>query len=290
VESEAYFDKNRPTIFYNSKKYMPIFSSRACPFKCSYCHHIFGKRFRGRSARNVLDELRELYHNHGIREFEFYDDCFNADKRRCKEILRLFASSEMEDATLQFPNGFRADILDDEIIELLGRARVFSISIGVESGSARIQKLIGKNVNLERLESSVAKVSRQGVLLHGFFMFGFPTETLPEMNQTIALAKRLEIDTASFFILNPFKGTELASNTTDSLENREYDYFRVKHNLSHVSDKDLTSILRRAYAEFYFSPKRAKKITRALWSCPQVVKPGIRILVDRLFFIGAGKS
>lgn len=288
IEPEAYFSKNRPTIFYKNKNYMPVFSSRACPFKCSYCHHVFGKRFRGRSSRNVLEEMRLLYHEYGIREFEFYDDCFNFDKKRCKAILGEFSRSEMKDATLQFPNGFRADILDDEIIDLLGEARVFSISIGIESGSDRVQKVIGKNVNLRKLEAAVAKVSKRGVLLHGFFMFGFPTETRDEMEQTIDLANRLEIDTASFFIVNPFKGTQLDSHVEDHDEAREFDYFRARDNLSQVTDEELTRVLRRAYATFYLTPRRIKRVARALASCPHVVVPGLRILYDRLFFIGAG--
>lgn len=294
IDYRAYFRRKRIAIFYKNSAHMPVFTSRACPYRCVYCHSVFGKRFRSRSPDDVMTELRTLYRDFGIREFEFYDDCFNADRSRCKEILRRFAESEMQDATLQFPNGLRADIIDDETIALLKQARVFAISIAVESASPRIQKIIKKNVNLDKLKAVTEKISRQGIIQHGFFMFGFPGETKEEMEETLRFALDLDIATASFFIVNPFKETELArmaeeAGTRLETEPENYDYFRTSINLSQLSDAELSGILRKAYFRFYLSWKRLVRLLRAVTRCPSILFMIPKMLLDRILFIKIGK-
>jgi len=63
-----------------------IFTSRGCPFKCSFCArpHL-GKAFRARSFKNVVDELEECT-KFGIYDFLFYDDTFTVDRERVIDI------------------------------------------------------------------------------------------------------------------------------------------------------------------------------------------------------------
>ena len=75
--------------------YMPIFTTRACPFECIYCHQMFGKGFRTRSPENVLAEIRTLYEKHNVREFEIIDDIFNCDLQRAKQIFDMIIESGM---------------------------------------------------------------------------------------------------------------------------------------------------------------------------------------------------
>jgi len=297
IDYRAYFKTPRLLLIYKNAQYMPIFTSRACPFSCIYCHNIFGKGFRYRSPQNVLAEMRELYHNYGIREFEFFDDCFNVNQARSKEILRLFAESEMRDAWLYFPNGLRTDIVDDQTIRLWKEARVFRVAIAVETASPRLQKLIKKNIRLEKIKPVASKASRQGVILHGLFMLGFPTETREELHQTIRFALDMDIDTASFFIVNPFKGTELAEmaremGTPIDPDPARYDYFRAKFNLSRVSDEELTYLLRQANLRFYLSFKRIIRFLRILWYNPRALLNLPMIFFDRILTIkvGGGKK
>jgi len=293
IDFRAYYDVQRLLILYRNREYMPIFTSRACPYRCTYCHNIFGKGFRSRSADNVLAEMRELYHNYGIREFEIYDDCFNQNGPRSKEILRRFAKSEMQDAWLYFPNGLRTDIVDDETIQLWRQARVFRIGIAVESASQRIQKLIKKNNKLDKIKDVVRKASKEGIILHGFFMLGFPTEKREELHKTIRFALDSELDTASFFIVNPFKGTELAEMAkamdVDFREDADrYDFFRARFNLSQVSDEELTYLLQQANLRFYLSFKRIIKILRLLWRNPRSLAMLPQIFLDRILKIKVG--
>jgi hypothetical protein len=126
-------------------------------------------------------------------------------------------------------------------------------------------------------------------------MFGFPTETLAEMEETLRFALDLDIDTASFFIVNAFKGTELAELAARDghgidTSPEAFDFIRTRVNLSAASDEELSRMIRRAYFEFYFSRKRVRRVLRAISFCPRVLLEVPRLLLDRVFFISVGSS
>ncbi len=167
----------------------PIFTSRGCPFGCIYCHNVFGKKFRARSAENVLDELSMLKREYNIGEIEIIDDCFNIDLSRAKEIARGIIDRKL-DIAISFPNGIRADHMDKELVDLLKEAGTYRVYYAVETASPRLQKLIRKNVDLDRPKEIVDYTAAQGIMTCGFFMMGFPTETEEEIRMTIDYACR----------------------------------------------------------------------------------------------------
>ena len=245
-----------------------IFTSRACPYGCIFCHNMFGKRFRGRSPANVLAEIEMLARDHGIRELHLIDDCFNLDRDRAKAILQGLIARGL-DLKLAFPNGLRGDRLDDELLGLLKKAGTYKINFGIESGSARIQKLIRKSLDLEVVADAVARTAAAGIFTHGFFMLGFPGETAAEIQETIAFACRSRLHTAGFALLSPFPGTrvrELAEEMGIRIESRPDDasYAKLSANLSAVDDAALLRLRREAHRRFYFRPRQALRIFRAL--------------------------
>lgn len=241
-------------------KYMEVFTSRGCPYQCIYCHKMFGKRFRGRSAENVLKEISLLYQEYGIREIHFEDDCFNFDINRAKKILDLLIASGM-DLSIRFPNGLRADYVDEDLISKMKRAGVYQISIGVETASPRIMKKIRKVLNLKKVEETVELALRHGLTVRGFFMIGFPGETKKEIMQTIEYAKNLDIHFASISIVTPYPGTELYEIAANGgyIKDRDYSgYFFAKASIetNEFTREELEEIKRRAEKEFYNHPRR----------------------------------
>ncbi len=86
LDNEGYFERKSMSLMGPSRS-MAVFTSRACPYQCTSCHHIFGKGFRARSPEKVLDELTALHEKYGIRYIEVLDDNFNADRRRACKFL-----------------------------------------------------------------------------------------------------------------------------------------------------------------------------------------------------------
>ena len=124
------------------KRYAPIFTSRGCPYLCTYCHDIFGKKFRWRSPENVAAEV-ELLRELGVDELQIVDDIFNMNPPRMKAVCRAIEPYKMH---ITFPNGLRFDILDEEGCEALVRAGTYGACVAIETITPRLQELIKKRL------------------------------------------------------------------------------------------------------------------------------------------------
>ncbi|MBI1745891.1 MAG: radical SAM protein [Acidobacteria bacterium] len=208
LDVEAYFRLEAARYTPKNKRCLQIFTSRGCPWRCTYCHDLFGKKFRARTAENVLEEIRLLYHQYGIRELMVEDDIFNLDMERAKKICDLIIASEMK-LYLQFGNGLRLERFDEELVRKLAQAGTHHIAIAIESASPRIQKLIKKNLRLDKTMEVFSWLRKHKINSLGFFMIGFPFETKEEIEQTIQYARQTDLDEALFSIVVPYSGTEL---------------------------------------------------------------------------------
>ncbi len=245
------------------RRYMGLFTSRACPYRCIYCHNMFGKKFRARSPENVVSEIETLVKYYNIYDFEIYDDIFNFDRARTERIMDLIIEKELR-ILLSFPNGLRTDRLDFGLLEKMKRAGVYYISIAVETASERLQKYIKKNLNLKKVNEIINSCAELGIFTRGFFMLGFPTETEDEIKKTIRFAVKSKLHTAYFFIVTPFKGTEMGdlAGNLEKIPYRDYDYFTGYFNLSNVSTKKLLIYQLVAWLLFNLNPYRICRVLR----------------------------
>jgi len=262
IDIEAYAKRFSMSVV-GFRRYMGLFTSRACPYRCIYCHNMFGKRFRARTPENVLKEIETLVKQYHINDFEVYDDIFNFDRTRALKIMELIIERNLN-IMMSFPNGLRTDRLDYELLEKMKRAGVYYISIAVETASERVQKYIKKNLNLKKVNEMINACAKLGIFTRGFFMLGFPTETEEEIKKTIWFAVRSKLHTAYFFIVTPFKGTELGkiANPTDKIPYRDYDYFAGYFNFSNVSTRKLLFYQLIAWILFNLNPLRFYLVMR----------------------------
>ncbi len=208
LDMEAYIRANAARTAPKYRRCTQLFTSRGCPWHCIFCHDLFGKRFRGRSAENVVGEIQMLQEKYGIREFMVDDDVFNYDLRRAKRIFQLVVERKVK-AAFQFNVGIRLEHFDEELVRLMAAGGTYFVAVAIESASPRIQKMIRKNIHLERAARTLSWMRKYGIRTMGFFMLGFPTETREEMEDTIRLAAALDIQEALFSIATPYPGTEL---------------------------------------------------------------------------------
>lgn len=257
IDLEPY-SKVRSMASVGLRKYMTLFTSRACPYRCIYCHNMFGKGFRSRSPENVIEEIELLNREYGIKEFEILDDIFNADKERAKNIFRGITKLDKK-LKFAFPNGVRTDTLDYETLKIFKDGGVHFTAIAVESASKRIQKLIKKNLNLEKVMENISFCADLRIFTRGYFMMGFPTETREEIMETIDFAVRSKLHSAMFFIVTPFQGTELERNYVNKIDGVPYDlhdYFLTTFNLSKCDDMELFHLQEKAIQKFNSNIKR----------------------------------
>ncbi|MEY2805712.1 MAG: hypothetical protein RIR65_129 [Planctomycetota bacterium] len=264
VDHAKYHKVPRGGVIYAHPEFATMFSSRACPWRCSYCHNSYGKQFRERSAAHVLAEIELLVEKHGVKELVFMDDIFNFRPERAKAIAQGIIDKGWKLA-LTFPNGFRGDILDEELVVLLKKAGMCRCMVAVESASPRLQKVMKKNLKVDKVRSIVDFIAGQGVMVHGAFMLGFPSETEEEMEETIEWAATSAFHTAAFFRVIPFKGTALYEQIRHAgyelpTDWSKYEPYQAEINLSEVPESRIFQLRKKAYRRFYLNPRRLWRI------------------------------
>jgi anaerobic magnesium-protoporphyrin IX monomethyl ester cyclase len=260
LEIERYFTSLSARTTPRNKRCMQIFTSRGCPWHCIYCHDLFGKGFRARSPENVMAEIRMLYDRWGICDFMVEDDIFNFDMKRAKKIFDLVKASNLK-LNFQFNCGLRMELFDEELVRKMAQGGTYFISVAVETASPRVQKLIKKNLNLDRSKEVVSWLRKYKIRSLGFFMLGLPTETEEETNRTIKFACDLDLDEALFSIATPYPGTELNRQVA---EKKMYDPDQVSlggetfHNIrtEELDFAKLKKLQRKAYFMFFMTRYR----------------------------------
>jgi amino acid adenylation domain-containing protein len=188
-----------------------IMATRGCPYKCLYCHKIWPKKHVFRSAEHILAEV-QIYYNMGIRRFVIIDDIFNLNIKNSTKFFKLLIENKM-DVQIFFPNGVRGDILTKDYIDIMVEAGTIHLALALETGSPRLQKLIEKNIDVEKLHENMAYICKMypQVISELFTMHGFPTETEDEAKMTIDFIKSLKwLHLPLLNILKIYPNTDMA--------------------------------------------------------------------------------
>jgi len=196
-----------------------IFSSRGCPFTCNFCsiHLTMGRRFRKRSAENVVKEIEEVVSKYGITHIDFEDDNFTFDKTRVRRICDLIIDKGLH-ITWSTPNGIRADIIDEDLVVRMKNSGCRRVFVAPESGVQDVVKnIINKNMSLEKVTEAVRLFAKHGIIIDASFVVGAvgkngESETKRDIFGTIVYAmklKRLGMNKAGFNIATPLIGTKM---------------------------------------------------------------------------------
>ena len=128
-----------------------MITSRGCPFNCVFCsvHTVWGRKFRKRDPKQVVDEIELLVKKYGVKEIHFEDDNLTLDRERilkiCKEIIK-----RKIDIKWTTPNGVAIWTLDEEVLKYIKKSGCYKLCFGIESADPTTQKFIRKGINLEK--------------------------------------------------------------------------------------------------------------------------------------------
>lgn len=258
LDIEGYFKAGLPIGgVTKTKRPMPIFTSRGCPARCSFCAstEFWGKKFRIRSAKNVLDEIELLVKDYQIEELLFIDDNVTSDKQRAKDIF-----NGMIDRGLTMPwttpNGTAIWTLDEELLRLMQKSGCYELSLAVESGNQEVlTKIINKPLKLDKVREVVKLCRKIGIRTKASFVFGFPEETPEQMKDTFRFAAECKFDVNNFYIVSPLPGTPLYKQCEDEdLFTPDFSYTEMHFRKPNIKNKYLTSdeIVRLAARQFLY--------------------------------------
>jgi anaerobic magnesium-protoporphyrin IX monomethyl ester cyclase len=127
----------------------------------------------------VVAEIEHWKARYGDVEIEIIDDIFNLHEDRAIAVLDGLRQ-RLGRQRILFPNGLRTDIMSEAYIQAMDRAGTYFVAFAVESAVTRIQKVMGKRLRIDRAAHNIQRCAERGIMSHGLFMLGFPTETADE--------------------------------------------------------------------------------------------------------------
>lgn len=188
-----------------------IFTGRGCPCRCNFCVYpqtMHGHKYRARSPENVVAEFEYIAENFpDVKEVVIEDDTFTIGKERLSAICNLLIQKKLN-KRLRWLCNARVNTLDLETMKLMKKAGCRLIIPGIESGNQQILDNIKKGTKVEQYFPYVKNAKKAGLLIHACYMVGNQGETKETMQDTLKLALKLNTDTAQFFPLIPYPGTE----------------------------------------------------------------------------------
>ncbi len=176
-----------------------VFSSRACPLSCNFCDMflIMGKKHRKKSAKTIVNEIEVLNKKYGINYFSFMDDQLTLNRGHTIDLANEILKRKLN---IQFdaPNGVWINSLRDDLVGKLAEAGLVMCNLAIEHGNDYIRnKIIGKNLERDRIFQAAKYLKKYNVLSGGFFIMGFPEDT----NETLQ-------DTYDMMLISPSKSKQ----------------------------------------------------------------------------------
>jgi radical SAM superfamily enzyme YgiQ (UPF0313 family) len=314
VDEKNYENENRPFIddldaipfparkLLKNKKYtypdalktpaFPIITSRGCPGNCTFCTAKFahGKRFRCRSAANVVDEIELLISEYNAAEIHIWDDNFITNRKRVFAVKDEIKRRKIK-CLFAFPNGIRADFINREILQALKDMGTYSVAIGVESGNQNILDRIQKGIKLEQIENAFKIAKSLDLETWGFFLLGLPGENEKTINQTIDFAIKLDPDIAKFHLLKPYPKSEIYNElkSLGMIIDENFVHYGIHtgpvHRLPDLSAEQLMALQKKAYRKFYMRPGKILKEMLRLKTFNRMklnFSAGISIIKDKI--------
>lgn len=190
---------------YPLKSFRSIFATRGCPYNCTFCGSgkIWGHKVRFRSVSNVIEEINEL-RKLGVNYFNFDDDTFGATSKYITELC----NSLIENCKgIKWSCELHVKLITDNHLSLMKKAGCDLIKIGIESGNNEILKQIRKNITIEDALRASKLINKHHIYAMGFFMVGFPQETIETLNDTIKAIKQFK-GYVTYSIFTPYIGTD----------------------------------------------------------------------------------
>lgn len=187
---------------------LPIMTSRGCPYNCKFCTvtKMFGRRYRFRETKDVLDEIEMMHERNRRGGIFFYDDNFTAKPERTREVLQGMLDRGIK---TNWTAQARVDVVKDrDLLDLMKRSGCTFLYLGLESINPRTLEGYRKGQTVQDIADAVKILHEYGLRVHGMFVLGSDDDDLKTIRETVRFARGLKIDTVQFLVLTPLPGTE----------------------------------------------------------------------------------
>jgi len=204
---DAYL-RNKPTN--RRTRAASILTSRACPFSCAFCSsvEIWGRKWRGRSAKDVVDEIEHLVKAYDVGEVHIFDDNFLVDRKRVEAIADGIIERGLKIA-LHIPAGLMMWLLSVELLGKLKRAGLISVQVQLESGNPETLEYIDKNIDISKAKDLVAAAHALRLAVKTNVILGFYFEDRAAIAESVRVAESIGFDKVDYILAMPKPRTRM---------------------------------------------------------------------------------
>lgn len=260
---------NHRNYFFAAANYpgIMLMTGRGCPNRCMWClfnQTLHGRKYRFRSPGKIIDEFEYIIESYpDLKEIWIDDDTFTANKAHVREVCRLIIQKNLFFKHHPFRWYCNArPPLDLDTMRLMKQAGCRLVVTGFESGDSAILRSMHKGFDTGRAIKFMQDARQAGLLVHGCFEVGNPGETVVTMNKTLEFSCKLRPDSAQFYFIHPYPGTEYYAWAKENgylatddfaLWLHEDGRHRCVLNLPGLSADCLEDFCNRAYKKYHFS-------------------------------------
>jgi radical SAM superfamily enzyme YgiQ (UPF0313 family) len=248
------------------KTIFPLVTSRGCVQWCDFCSTVrmFGRGYRVRSPKNVVDEMEMLYNKYGETQFTFYDDAFTINRQH---TLELCADIRARKLKVEWDCETRVDAVDKELLEKMHDAGCITVWFGVESGSEKILGEMHKKISLTQVREAFKMAQKAGLMTIASAVIGFPGETEETAWETVNFLSSLNPDDIGCYIATPYPGTPMYEEVVKNgwlrvTDFNKYDTATPTFETPQLSMEKLREIKYKAHQKFYLRPAYVFKMMR----------------------------
>ncbi len=186
-----------------------MLTSRGCPYTCEFCASTrFWPNIRYCSAPYIIEEIKLLVRDYGVKYITFHDDLFIANVKRLRELHELVMKEGLPKQGIRFSCASSATRITEEMATLMKEMNFVSVSMGLESGNQEVlTRLKGPAFKVEINSQAIHILRKHGIHPHASFIIGEKHETVENMMDTYNFIKANPISLVNLYVLTPLPGT-----------------------------------------------------------------------------------
>jgi len=162
-------------------RFLPLLTSRGCPFNCAYCaSRKMSPAFVRRNPAAVIDEIQAAAIRYGVRDIALYDDAFLVDPARHALPILEAAAERVPGMRWHTPNGLHASSIDRSVASAMKRAGFETIRLGLESSSDEFHARTGGKTDIQGFLKAVANLKEAGFSseqIGAYLLVGLPGQS-----------------------------------------------------------------------------------------------------------------
>jgi radical SAM superfamily enzyme YgiQ (UPF0313 family) len=248
------------------KTIFPLVTSRGCVQWCDFCSTVrmFGRGYRVRNPKKVIDEMEMLHNKYGESQFTFYDDAFTVNRQH---VLNMCEDIKARKLKVAWDCETRVDMVDKELLTAMRNAGCITVWFGVESGSEKILCQMNKKINVDETRAAFKITQKAGLMAIASAIIGFPGETEETAWETINFVNSLNPDDIGFYVATPYPGTPMFEKVVKNgwlrvTDFNKYDTATPTFETPELSMKRISEIRYKAHQKFYLRPSYVFKMIR----------------------------